>query len=262
VPIRPGRVGVDQAMETLLLALSGTAIGNRALPRPCPPATRPSTNAPTTPARVAHDPASAPRPRPASCPGVYLLTLLSGRSPARLRKSAWFLPADARPRRDYTRRLAVSTPWPRSPNASRTLHRIRRAQPCPTVASAHAPQPIRPARHVPPIGSRSAAPSTRQALNMFSPAEIADPTADRSALALASGPANTPPRDLAACSALRGHRAGAGAAMRTPIAGARHAPASPGRIVPGTDPRLAVCCCWPTRHYSPAYNRHSTYSFG
>ena len=247
-------------MKTLLLALAGTGIGAglalalaTALPRQRIPGPRPGEGAAPRPARSTL--AASPRRLTlvlAAALAVYLLTgwpvgaLLAA-------AAAWFLPAMLGPDRDHTRRLAVIDSVAAFTEMLRdTLTASAGLNQALTVASAHAPEPIRPAatRLAERIAQRGT--TTRQALHAFAD-QIADPTADLVALALASA-SEHPTRDLAALLSSLATTAREQAAMRTRIAVARARTRTAVRIVTGTTLALAAVLLLADRHYLAPYN--------
>lgn len=239
-------------METLLLTLSGAAIGTGlylALSTRYPS----RDTAPVAPAR---DHATIPPRRLAlvlaAALAVYLLTgwpvgaLLAA-------AAAWFLPALLGPDRDHARRLAVIDAVAAFTEMLRdTLTASAGLNQALTVASAHAPQAIRPAatRLAERIEDRGT--TTRQALHAFAD-EIADPTCDLVALALASA-SEQPTRDLAALLSSLAATAREQTAMRTRIAVARARTRTAVRIVTGTTLALAAILLLADRHYLTPYN--------
>lgn len=247
-------------MKTLLLALSGTGIGAglalalaTRLPRQRIPAPRPGEGTP--PRSPKGTPAASPRRLTlvlAAALAVYLLTgwpigALLGAA------AAWFLPAMLGPDRDHAHRLAVIDAVAAFTEMLRdTLTASAGLNQALTVASAHAPEAIRPAATglAERIGQRGT--TTRQALHAFAD-QIADPTADLVALALASA-SEHPTRDLAALLSSLAATAREQAAMRTRIAVARARTRTAVRIVTGTTLALAAVLLLADRHYLAPYS--------
>jgi Flp pilus assembly protein TadB len=241
----------------LLLALAGAIIGaglalalSTRLPRapiPAPrtgqdPASRPAGDA-VTPKRLALVLAAALT--------VYAVTgwpvgvLLGG-------AAAWFLPGLLGPDRDHARRLAVIDAVAAFTEMLRdTLTASAGLNQALAVAGQHAPEAIRPAAVQLAERLRERESTTRQALRAFAD-EIADPTADLVALALASA-SEHPTRDLAALLSSLATTAREQAAMRTRIAVARARTRTAVRIVTGTTLALAAVLLLADRHYLAPY---------
>lgn len=240
-------------METLLLALSGTLIGAGlylALATRYPPD---GADRPTTPARRR---AAVPPRRLAlvlaAALAVYLLTgwpvgaLLAA-------AAAWFLPAMLGPDRDHAHRLAVIDAVAAFTEMLRdTLTASAGLNQALSVASAHAPEAIRPAaaRLAERIEERGT--TTRQALRAFAD-QIEDSTCDLVALALASA-SEHPTRDLAGLLSSLATTAREQAAMRTRTAVARARTRTAVRIVTGTTLALAGVLLLADRHYLTPYS--------
>lgn len=247
-------------MTTLLLALSGSGIGAgfalalaTRLPRQRIPESRSGNKTTSGSARSTR--ASSPRHLVlvlAAALAVYLLTgwpvgALLGAA------AAWFLPAMLGPDRDHARRLALIDAVAAFTEMLRdTLTASAGLNQALTVASAHAPAPIRPAatRLAAQIEDRGT--TTRQALHTFAD-EIADPTADLVALALASA-SEHPTRDLGGLLSSLATTAREQAAMRTRIAVARARTRTAVRIVTGTTLALAGVLLLADRHYLAPYH--------
>jgi len=240
-------------METLLLALSGTLIGAGLYLALATRYPRHGTDTPATPARRR---ATIPPRRLvlvlAAALAVYLLTgwpvgaLLAA-------AAAWFLPALLGPDRHHARRLAVIDAVAAFTEMLRdTLTASAGLNQALTVASAHAPEAIRPAatRLAARIEDRGT--TTRQALHAFAD-EINDPTCDLVALALASA-SEHPTRDLAGLLSSLATTAREQAAMRTRIAVARARTRTAVRIVTGTTIALAGVLLLADRHYLAPYD--------
>ncbi len=247
-------------MKTPLLALSGTVIGTglalalaTRLPRQRIPGPRSGDAA--APGSERSTLAASPRRLAlvlAAALAVYLLTgwpvgALLGAT------AAWFLPALLGPDRDHTRRLAVIDAVAAFTEMLRdTLTASAGLNQALTVASQHAPEAIRPAaqRLAGRIEQRGT--TTRQALRAFAD-EIADPTADLVALALASA-SEHPTRDLAGLLSSLAATSREQAAMRTRIAVARARTRTAVRIVTGTTVALASVLLLVDRHYLAPYS--------
>ena len=245
-------------MRTLLLAVSGALIGaglalavSTRLPGLHIPALRRGQDP------AAHTGSGAVTPRRvalvlSAALAVYLLTgwpvgALLGAA------AAWFLPTLLGPDRDHARRLALIDAVAAFTEMLRdTLTASAGLNQALTVASQHAPAPIRPAaQHMAEqLWERDA--TTRQALHAFAD-EIADPTCDLVALALASA-SEHPTRDLAGLLSSLATTAREQAAMRTRIAVARARTRTAVRIVTGTTLALAAVLLVADRHYLAPYN--------
>jgi Flp pilus assembly protein TadB len=244
-------------MRTLLLALSGTVIGaglalalTTRLPRAPVTASRPGPHAvrcargPVTPRRLVLVLSAAL--------AVYLPTgwpvgALLGAA------AAWYLPALLGPDRDHARRLALIDAVAAFTEMLRdTLTASAGLNQALTVAAQHAPEVIRPAtaRLAEQLRERDA--TTRTALHAFAD-EIADPTADLVALALASA-SEHPTRDLAGLLSSLAATAREQAAMRTRIAVARARTRTAVRIVTATTLALAAVLLLADRHYLAPYS--------
>jgi tight adherence protein B len=244
-------------MRTLLLALSGALIGSglalalaTRLPRQRIPRPRVGQNSDPRTASGAVTPRRLVLVLAAAL-AVYLLTgwpvgALLGAA------AAWFLPALLGPDREHARRLAVIDAVAAFTEMLRdTLTASAGLNQALTVASQHAPAPIRPAaqRLAERLGQRDA--TTRQALHAFAD-EVNDPTADLVALALASA-SEHPTRDLAGLLSSLATTAREQAAMRTRIAVARARTRTAVRIVTGTTLALAAVLLLVDRHYLAPY---------
>lgn len=239
-------------MGTLLLALSGVLLGaglalalTTRLPRTPHKGSDPSRRTPSTvtPRRLALALAAAL--------AVYVVTgwpagALLGAA------AAWFLPALLGPDRDHARRLALIDAIAAFTEMLRdTLTASAGLNQALAVASQHAPEAIRPAaaRLAERLWEHGA--TTRTALRAFAD-EIADPTADLVALALASA-SEHPTRDLAGLLSSLATTAREQAAMRTRIAVARARTRTAVRIVTGTTLALAIVLLLVDRHYLAPY---------
>lgn len=239
-------------MGTLLLALSGVLLGTglalaltTRLPRPPHEGADPARRTPSTvtPRRLALVLAAALAVYAAT--GWPIGALLGA-------AAAWFLPALLGPDRDYARRLALIDAVAAFTEMLRdTLTASAGLNQALAIASQHAPEAIRPAaaRLAERLWERGA--TTRTALRAFAD-EIADPTADLVALALASA-SEHPTRDLAALLSSLATTAREQAAMRTRIAVARARTRTAVRIVTGTTLALAIVLLLGDRHYLAPY---------
>jgi tight adherence protein B len=242
-------------MNTLLLALSGTAIGiglalalATRLPRQRIPGPRSGDGA--APRSTRSTLTASPRRLVlvlAAALAVYALTgwpvgALLGAA------AAWFLPALLGPDRDHNRRLAVIDAVAAFTEMLRdTLTASAGLNQALTVASQHAPEAIRPATRQLAERIEQRGTTTRQALHAFAD-QIADPTCDLVALALASA-SEHPTRDLAGLLSSLAATAREQAAMRTRIAVARARTRTAVRIVTGTTLALAAVLLLADRHY-------------
>jgi Flp pilus assembly protein TadB len=245
-------------MRTLLLTLSGALIGTglalalaTRLPRgriPAPhtgqdPASRPARN-PVTPKRLTAVLGAAL--------AVYLVTgwpvgVVLGAA------AAWFLPALLGPDRDHAKRLAVIDAVAAFTEMLRdTLTASAGLNHALAVAGQHAPETIRPAAGQLAERLWHRETTTRQALHAFAD-QVADPTCDLVALALASA-SEHPTRDLAALLTSLAATAREQAAMRTRIAVARARTRTAVRIVTGTTLALATVLLVADRRYLAPYD--------
>ena len=244
-------------MRTLLLTLPGTVIGagialalSTRLPRAPIPAPRPGADT-SQPTRRA----VTPRRLALVLTAALALYLLTGWPTGALlgAAAAWFVPALLGPDLEHTRRLALIDAVAAFTEMLRdTLTASAGLNQALTVAAQHAPEPIRPAaaRLAEQLRERDA--TTRQALHAFAD-DIADPTADLVALALASA-SEHPTRDLAALLSSLAATAREQAAMRTRIAVARARTHTAVRIVTGTTLALAAVLLVTDRHYLAPYS--------
>ncbi|MBS2966534.1 type II secretion system F family protein [Actinocrinis puniceicyclus] len=238
-------------MNNLLLALSGALVGTglylalaiRYPARPHYRDSKPPHLAPIPPKRLA-----------AVLGAAFAVFLLTGWPVGALlaAAAAWFLPALLGPDRGHSQRLAVIDAVAAFTEMLRdTLTASAGLNQALTVASAHAPEAIRPAadRLAQRIEERGT--TTRQALRAFAD-EIQDSTADLVALALASA-SEHPTRDLAGLLSSLAATAREQAAMRTRIAVARARTRTAVRIVTGTTLALAAVLLVADRHYLAPY---------
>ncbi|MGH3493848.1 MAG: type II secretion system F family protein [Sciscionella sp.] len=241
-------------MNTLLLAASGTAIGAGfalALATGLPWHSAPDSRSDQDTGRSALSALTASPRRLvlvlAATVAVYALTgwpigaLLAA-------AAAWFLPALLGPDRDHARRLAVIDAVAAFTEMLRdTLTASAGLNQALTLASAHAPDAIRPATQQLAERIEQRGTTTRQALHAFADL-VADPTADLVALALASA-SEHPTRDLSGLLSSLAATAREQAAMRTRIAVARSRTRTAVRIVTGTTLALAGVLLLADRRY-------------
>lgn len=239
-------------MNILLLASAGAAIGTGlylALATRYPPhrGGRPHPS-PASPAKI------TPRRLTLAISTALAVYLLTGWPIGALlaAAAAWFLPVLLGPDRQHTRRLAVIEAIATFTEMLRdTLSASAGLNQALKVTSAHAPEAIAPAARL--LAERIDQPgiTTRQALHAFAD-QIADPTADLVALALASA-SEYPTRDLTALLSALATTAREQAAMRTRIAVARARTRTAVRIITGATLALAAVLLIADHHYLTPY---------